>query len=161
MKEIPLTQGKVALVDDEDFPVINSYKWFAHYSKRCGHWYAERNIPNGRGGRKPLGMHRQILGVGDDHEVDHKDRNGLNNQRHNIRQCIRTFNQGNTKVRVDSTSGKKGVNFRAEKGVWRARIQFQKKRIHIGDFYSPEEAAAAYNKAALQYFGEFARINEP
>ena len=159
MKEIVLTQGKVALVDDEDYEYLNQFKWCAHLSKKTGLWYAERGVRIIKGKQFTLGMHRVIMGIMDKTDIDHKDRNGLNNQKINLRICSRTLNEGNSILRKDSTTGIKGVHYHKGHKKYTARIQFKRKRIALGDFKTKQEAAIAYNEAAIKYFGEFARIN--
>lgn len=160
MKEILLTQGKVALVDDEDYERLNAFKWCAHLSKKTGLWYAERGYHKTKNKMFTLGMHREIMGVVSGIDIDHRDRNGLNNQKDNLRTCSRSQNEGNAKLRKDSTTGFKGVSYKKERGKFLARVQFERKRISLGYFVTPEEAALAYNQKAIELFGEFARINQ-
>lgn len=150
MKVIPLTQGKFALVDDEDFDSLVTVKW-----RYMRDGYAARSIRiNGK--QKYEAMHRRIIGISRDdaRHVDHKDGNKLNNQRSNLRICTDAENHRNALLRSDSTSGFKGVS--RSKGRWRACISFEGKQKYLGIFESPEEAHAAYCKAADKYFGEFA-----
>ena len=152
MREILLTQGKIALVDDCDFEYLNQWKWCT--AKDGNTFYAVR-------GRTPsIRMHRIIIErmYGRQFkEIDHKDRNGLNNQRVNLRSVTTADNQHNQKVNKNNTSGYTGV--RCDRGVWRACIQIHGKRRDLGYFNNPLEAAKAYNAAALEHFGEFARLN--
>jgi len=92
-------------------------------------------------------------------EVDHEDRNYLNNQRSNLRLATKSQNQANSNLRIDSTSGYKGVTWHVRIMRWQAKIQVRKTRIFLGYFKTPEEAARAYDKAAKRYFGEFANLN--
>jgi hypothetical protein len=163
MKEIELTQGKVALVDDEDFDYINQWKW---YLAKRGHLsYGVRNYrPTGdRGPHILLLMHRVLLERrGADltgREIDHVDGDGLNNLRSNLRLATRSENSRNSNKRVTSTSPYKGVTYSARHGQWVAQIHIDGKRMHCGYHHTPEEAASAYNRAAVKYFGEFAKIN--
>ena len=156
MKEIPLTQGKASVVDDEDYDELSIFKWFAHKQvKAPGTYYAERNIHTTPGKRKPLAMHIAIMNPPAGYQVDHRDGNGLNNQRYNLRVCVCSQNQANARKRVDCSSGAKGVS--RKHGKWVARIQVNKKRVHLGFFPTVEQAAGAYKTAAKEYFGDFAR----
>ncbi len=160
MKEIKLTKGKVALVDDEDYErVMAMGKWYATTSRKT--FYASRYIP-WNGGRKEVKMHRVILGVCDPKElIDHEDGNGLNNQRNNIRRCTNKDNLRNQGLRKGNTSGFKGVSWDSKSKKWAARIHVNNRvRMYLGLFNCPIEAARAYNAAALIHHGEFARLNE-
>lgn len=158
MKKIPLTQGKFALVDDEDFEYLNQWKWFAH--KRGSGYYATRKEKN-----KQISMHRQIMSVNDISVlIDHRDRNSLNNQRNNLRTASRSQNNANTISRKNSYSKYLGVSLfrktKAGKGKWRASIGKDKKIYHLGYFKTEQQAAIAYNKKALELHGEFANLNQ-
>lgn len=161
MKEIVLTQGKVALVDDEDFERLNQYKWTAVKSKAG--WYAQRKlkVKNKNGYLIKIKMHRQILGLGTLKEdkilVDHKDHNGLNNQKSNLRQATSLQNGANCRNRTDGLSKYKGVNLRG--ATWVARIGVNNQRIYLGSYKTEREAALAYNEAAKKHFGDFAYLN--
>lgn len=157
MREIQLTQGKVALVDDADFDWLNQWKWTA-CQMRSGLWYAGRNATVSPGKRKFLLMHRVISGVDDEREVDHEDGDGLNNRRLNIRVCSQLQNSYNRKHNRNNSSGFKGVR-KARGNNWRSTIYVNQKQIHLGVFTSREDAARAYDVAALEHFGEFAKLN--
>lgn len=162
MKEIKLTKGKVAFVDDEDFERVNCFKWWAVYSRRSDNiWYAKTRMRDT--GEKVVCMHRFVLGLPQNKEsqVDHKDRNGLNNQKSNLRICSGSQNLGNTGLRKNNTSGFKGVSLRSDHKKWRSNISFHKKVIHLGAFETKELAAKAYDEAAKKSFGEFAWLNFP
>ncbi len=163
MKEIVLTQGRVAVVDDEDFYGVNAFKWYVRRT-RHGRWYALRNINVG-GERKTLFMHRFIMGLppAERLEIDHKDCNGLNNCRDNLRWATRAENIRNLQGRCDNKSGLKGVRFvvRGNYRKWEANIKAEGKQVWLGGFATPQEAARAYDSAAIRYYGAFARINYP
>ena len=158
MKKIKLTQGKFALVDDEDFEWLNQWKWYYFPHRKTG--YAERRIRipgNGRK-RKTIRMHRLILDAPDGVLVDHKHGNGLDNRRSEIRLCNRSengFNRGKTK---QNSSGLKGAYWQKQINRWYSRITVYKKDIYLGTFDTAEQATEAYKKAALKYHGEFACV---
>lgn len=151
--EIPLTQGKVAIVDDEDVErVLASGKWGA--SRRADTWYACRDGPRPR--RLKVYMHRVVLGLGpDDPDVDHVDGDGLNNRRSNLRLATASQNLGNQRARAHS-SRFKGV-YRNKQGRWQTQISVEGVKRHLGTFDTEEEAGSVYDAAARSLFGEFAR----
>ena len=148
------------MVDDEDFEVLSKFKWQA---KQCGRtYYAQRayKLPKSRN-TKSFSMHRQLLDLSDPKlVVDHKDGNGLNNCRYNLRVCTIKEISRNRKPNKSSSLGYKGVYFNKEAQKWVAQVMVNLKSIRCGFFDSPEEAAHAYNEAAKLYHGEFARLNE-
>jgi AP2 domain len=155
MKQIPLTKGKFALVDDEDYERLAAMgKW--QCVGRGKKIYAIKMFWK----KKHVIMHRLIMNASDGLEVDHRNGNGLDNQKSNLRVCGCIDNGKNLSKRSDNTSGFKGVNWHKQKSKWRARIQFDFKRIDVGYFDCPIEAARAYNAAALKYHKEFANLNQ-
>lgn len=152
MKEIPLTQGRVVIVDDEDYEGLARYKWHALRSRRT--WYACRDTQG-----KTLYIHRVILGAGVE-QVDHIDGDGLNNQRANLRLCTPSQNHTNAaKYRLSNASSRyRGVS-RNGNG-WRARCGGGNTQHYLGTFASEVEAARAYNEAAKRLYGEFACLND-
>lgn len=164
MKEIPLTQGKVALVDDADFELVSQYKWQADKSVSAGRvcWYAITTIRRADGSRQKLRMHRHILGITDPHtEVDHVDHDGLHNTHENLRVCGRKTNMGNQRVQnVSKSSRYKGVGWHKSIGKWQAYIKVNQTIQYLGCFSSERLAAFSYNQAAKREFGEFAFLNK-
>ena len=160
MKKIKLTQGKYALVDDEDFERLNHYKWFAQRSGNT--FYAVRNITTGKGKQKTISMHRVILslGFGDPQKVDHKNHYGLDNRRDNLRICTHRQNMQNMNPHKNGSSAYKGVWWSKEKQKWLAAIRVNGKLKHLGIFVSEREAAKAYDKAAVELFGNYAQVNK-
>ncbi len=155
MKVIELTQGKVALVDDEDFEQLNRYKWCAN--KNFNNFYALRTVVLKGGRHKTIKMHREILGLADPKIlIDHRDGNGLNNQRENLRICTNQQNRRNSRKRKRTSSQYKGVSFFKRKKKWHARIGINGKLVPLGYFVNEEDAANAYAQAAKKYFGVFA-----
>lgn len=157
MKELSLSQGRVALVDDADFEWLFQWTWCANAGGYT--FYAARNQPiDGR--LKYIRMHRQILGLTDSAiHVDHKDRDGLNNQRHNLRICSRSQNTMNSIGQRTSTSAYKGVSWHKANNKWQAQIGGEQGNIYLGYFLTEEDAARAYDAAAREMFGDFARPN--
>jgi hypothetical protein len=158
MKQIPLTQGKFALVDDEDFEYLNQYKWCAVTKKRKdgneGTFYAITH--------PGIRMHRLIMNAPKELEVDHIDGDGLNNQKHNLRNCTRLQNVLNQKIQQTNkkTSKYRGVLWNGKRN-WRVQIQYKSKVYYLGYFVCEEEAARCWDKKAEELFGEFARLNFP
>jgi len=151
MLEIALTQGKVAMVDDSDFEYLNRHKWYAHRHHRT--WYAVRKV-HGR----YMPMHRALLCPADGVQIDHRDHNGLNNQRENLRIATNAQNQHN-RAEFRGSCSLKGITWNKNSRKWQARIQVNCVRIHLGLFIEPLEAARTYDEAARKYFGEFAYCN--
>lgn len=154
MKEINLTQGKVALVDDSDFEWLNQWTWTALMYKNV--WRARRSER-----RKTIYMHRVILGLTDKNIFcDHKDHNGLNNQRDNLRVATSSDNNSNITSRAGSSSKYLGVHFFKRDQKWCAHIEKAGKKKNLGYFDKEEDAALAYNNAAIEVHGEFANLNK-
>ncbi len=157
MKEIKLTQGKVALVDDEDYEYLDQFKWQA--SKGLHTYYARRNGRLYNGKRITIRMHQEIMHFPDNMLIDHIDHNGLNNQKHNLRVCTILQNQMNATGREDSNSIYKGVCWHKRIQKWRAQIHLNRRQKFLGYYKNEEDAAMAYNKKAKELFGEFAKLN--
>lgn len=160
MKYIKLTQGQVALVDDDDYDSLNAHKWFAAWSKDVQSFYAMRNSPTANGKRRTIRMHIDIMSAKMGDYVDHINHNTLDNRRENLRVCSGSQNRANRRMQVNNTSGFKGVNWLKERGKWQARSRINGKRRHIGLFATALEAAIAYDRAAKDEFGEFALTNQ-
>lgn len=157
MKEIPLTRGYIALVDDEDFKFISQFSWHVHVGKSG--IYAKAWTKRVNGVRLRIRMHKAILPFP---EIDHKDGDGLNNQKDNLRGCTRQQNIHNTKPRLNTISRYKGVGLERKNGKWRVSIKaMDGSRISLGAYFTEEEAARAYDAKAKELFGEFARLNFP
>jgi hypothetical protein len=160
VKEIQLTKGMVALVDDEDFNLVSQFNWCALCRSPGGGMYAVRTIgPKQR--RQHLSLHGFLMGTRDGLEVDHIDLNGLNCQRSNMRWATRSQNLANKRKTAQNTSGYKGVSRRARDRRWIATIYVENRPIYLGSFETREEAADAYDDAARKHYGQFARLNFP
>ena len=158
MKEIKLTQGKVALVDDKDFEYLNQFKWYAGKKKRNFYAYRKKWID---GGQKTIIMHRVIMNTPKGMEADHKDGNGLNNQEYNLRNCTTAQNTKNRRIsKSNNKSGYKGVYWKKSNKTWVAQIKNNYREIYIGCFQTKEGAARAYNEKAVEFYGEFANLNK-
>jgi hypothetical protein len=155
MKEIKLTQGKFTQVDDDDYEYLNKFKWCAAFDGT--NWYAMK-ANNTKEKNSSITLHRFLLGVIKGLGIDHIDGNGLNNQRWNLRRCTHRQNSRNTATKKLCKSRYNGVTVTAYNNFM-SRIGVDYKRIHLGTFKSENEAAIAYNNAAIKYFGEFARLN--
>lgn len=154
MKKIPLTKGYEAIVDDGDYEELSKYKWTA--AEESHNVYAYR-----RADGKSVKMHTVLVGV-PGLEVDHVNRNGLDNRRCNLRACTHGENMRNAAKKMwrgKASSQFKGVRW--AKGRWQARIVVDKKESHLGRFSSEIAAAVAYDQAARVRFGKFARLNFP
>ena len=156
-RTIKLTQGKVALVDKQDFDRVSKLKWSAR--KEGNSWYAKRNTSMKLGKCKTLHLHRFIMNPPNDLEVDHINRDGLDCRRVNMRLATPTQNQHNSRLRSDNTSGYKGVQWNKKCKKWQAGITINSKFVYLGVHTTREEAALAYDKAAQKNFGEYARLN--
>ena len=156
--EISLTKGKVAIVDDQDGPLVMRYRWYAILNK--GTWYARTSLPRVDGIQKHVSMHRLILNATPGQQVDHRDGDGLNNRRCNLRRATQSENNFNRRrLRQVKTSKFKGVCFRPQLNKWYAQIAKHGRVIYLGVFTHEEDAAQAYDGAAATLFGEFAAPN--
>ena len=156
---IPLPGGENAIVDLEDYERISRFKWNINKSRHTSYAVRTTRASEGKRGNHII-MHREILLT--DEAVDHINRNGLDNRRANLRPATRSQNSRNASKRSDNTSGFKGVGIYKPYGNWRARITVETgKRITVGYFKTPLEAAIAYDEAAIKYHGEFASLNFP
>lgn len=161
MKKIPLTHGRFALVDDEDYDELAQFHWRLENTR--GFLYARRyhRFP---GRDSNMSMHRQILKLSDPKIlVDHIDHDGLNNQKSNLRIGGHSINNKNRKANKTSTSKYVGVCRHKRDGVWQAQfgitVNGEKKQFYIGSFDSEEDAAKARDEFAKKYNGGLAYLN--
>jgi hypothetical protein len=159
MVEIPLTQGKIAIVDDCDDDLAN-LGWYATKSRRT--WYAQRNVENARGKMTTTCIHR-IIGarMSIAGQVDHRDRNGLNCSRKNLRPATFAQNAVNKGLKSTNKSGYKGVSWHKHTGRWLARANNHGETVYLGLFDDPILAAQSYDRAIDEYYGEYAVLNFP
>jgi len=153
-RRIPLTRGKFAIVEAQDYYRLVRFRWHAVFNSKT--FYAAR-IERG----KTIKMHREITCGPKDLVVDHVDRNGLNNRRGNLRLCSAAENGRNTGSSARGTSKYKGVHWHRRMRKWAAAIQYNKKVYHIGYFSDEVEAAEAYDKKAREFFGKYGYLNFP
>ena len=160
MKEIKITQNKVVLVDDSDFEWLNQWKWQWKSGDRSIFGYAHRTQRiKGTKSKLHIKMHRLIMQAKEGQFIDHKNGNGLDNRRSNLRLCTLSQNNQNFPLSISNKSGYKGVSWHKGAKRWRVTIKLEKKQKSLGYYHDLKKAAIAYNKGAKQYFGEFARIN--
>ena len=152
--EIPLTQGKVALIDDEDLTLVSGRKWHAMKSRQAI-YAATYDAPS----QKHMKLHRLITNAPANLCVDHINGDALDNRRCNLRLCTNAENIRNQSRQKNNKSGYNGVIWDKSRNRWRAQIQANKKNVNLGMFVDIVDAARAYDMAAKRVFGEFARLN--
>ena len=154
-RKIPLTQGKHAIVDDEDYEFLNQWKWYV-----SDKGYARRNAYIGDRKQKTILMHRVINKTPDGMHTDHVNMNPLDNRKGNLRACSMSQNNMNRRKHGSfRTSSFKGVRFEERINKYRAVICIDGRQTHLGVFAKEEDAAKAYNDAAIVKFGKFAQVN--
>jgi hypothetical protein len=158
-KEIPLTQGQVAIVDDWRYEELNQFKWYATRIPHMKSFYAARYQSILFGKRTTIFMHTVIAGTPKGAQTDHWNHDTLDNREENLRVCTYSENGRNRGKQKNNTSGFKGVT--ADGQRWRARIALDEKYHCIGTYDTPEEAARVYDESAKELHGEFASLNFP
>lgn len=156
MIKIPLTQGQFAVIDAEDALLVSAHKWHADRQPTGFYACASIRLSKKYGDNKTIRMHRLIMNAKEGQIIDHIDGNTLNNCKRNLRFANTSQNGANAERRKRNKSGYKGVSKHAHSKKWQAFI----KTTYLGTFETAEEAAKAYNIAALEHFGEFAKLNQ-
>jgi hypothetical protein len=157
MRKIQLSQGKFALVDDEDFEWLNQWKWcVANYR---GYFYAVRSFTE-NGTNKQVKMHGMVLNVSNPRVfVDHKNLDTLDNRKTNLRKANASQNSANRSAKKKGVSKYLGVAWMKGREKWTVWIKKDGSKKFLGYFKDEKEAANTYNKAAIELHGEFARLN--
>jgi hypothetical protein len=164
VREISLTKGLVALVDDADYELVAAFSWHASRGTKGG-WYARRMV-EGRPHTRYISMHRFLLDEPAGLGVDHRNGNGLDNRRSNLRLATQLQNNRNQRISPDRqwggrrvSSRYKGVTWDKNRSRWTVGVKIAGRRLNLGRFDDEEEAARAYDAAAREHYGEFARLN--
>lgn len=149
MKQLPLKDGKVALIDDEDFEWANQWKWSLR----------SRGYVNRTSGKKTIWLHREIMKTPQGFDTDHINGDKLDNRKLNLRICTHSQNLMNQKLNSKNTSGFRGIVWKPKRKKWQVQIKKNQKIYHGGYFKNKLEAVRVYNIKVKELFGEFARLN--
>jgi AP2 domain len=155
MKELPLGHKMYALIDDEDVGRCLQFSWFI--ARKTNTNYARTKFRKSDGGGSIM-LHNFIMEAYNGEQYDHIDKNGLNNQKSNLRRCTQSLNRASA-LSPGSSSGYRGVRFR--RGAWEVELNTKVKGYYLGRFDNVIDAARAYDRKALELFGEFATLNFP
>lgn len=156
MKYVALSQGQRAIVDDEMFDEISKFNWTFQKAKKDDGYAFRRPTVNGK--RVLILMHREIMKPGDGLEVDHINRNKLDNRKENLRICSTEENLRNRGTQKNNKSGYRGVSWNRNAKKWHAQISIGHRRTHLGYFPDKFEAIGVYNQMAVRYYGPFAGV---
>lgn len=143
-------KGSDSVVDDDIFEFVKNIKW--HLNKAGYICYSKNN--------NKVFLHRLIANTPDGYVTDHINGNKLDNLRSNLRVTTDKYNRINSGMRSDNSSGFRGVWYRKNRKRWQSEIKIDGKKYSLGCYSTPEEAASAYNKKAIELFGTYARLNE-
>lgn len=152
---IPLTQGQFAIVDAQDFEMLNKHKWYALWDPRTKSYRAIRESSRADGGRT-IYMSREIMGNPPGMLIDHRNHETLDNRRKNLRSATVLQNNQNQRLRSDNTSGRKGVSWHKGRLKWQARISINGRETYLDIFADPDSASKAYDVASKIVAGQFA-----
>jgi len=144
------------MVDDEDFYVLKNMTWGLHKVHTMHNSFYARTTISG----KCITMHQFLVNAPKGFQVDHKDGNGLNNQKINLRACTQKQNSANLRKNKRNTAGFKGVHFNRSRNIFQSYITPDGKHIYLGSYKTAQEAAIAYDQAAIEHYGEFACTNK-
>lgn len=159
---IPLSNGMFTVIDLVDYEKISGRKWHALHGWRNKTWYAQCNLYDAdTKAESSCALHRFLMNAASGEMVDHKDGDGLNNRRDNLRIATRSQNSQNSTKRKNCSSQFKGVCWYPPTRKWVGQLRVAGKRIYLGYFQNEQAAARAYDAAAIKYFGEFALLNFP
>jgi hypothetical protein len=156
--------GYIFQIDQEDYDKIRNYPWYGYKStyrlkngekKQCTKYIVAHISANER-----VNLHKLIMNTPVEIRIDHKNGDGLDNRKSNLRICTQSQNQMNKLKNCNNKSGYKGVSWDKTRNKWRSFIMLAGKNKCLGRFNSPEQAALAYNRAATKHFGEFAKLNK-
>ena len=148
---VELTQGKIAIIDTKNVPLIKNYPWYAWFNKNTNSWYAAHKTA-----KRFFWMHRLVLNATKGVFVDHVNHDSLDNRETNLRFCTQSQNHHNQRIRSNNSTGFKGVSFNKQRHGYMALIMVNKKRVELGVFDTAEKAHAAYCEAATRFFEDFA-----
>ena len=145
------------MVDDDDYEYLNKWHWWfnGRYAIK-----EERYGKRSENKKRKYYMHRFLMGAKEGQEVDHINSDKLDNRRENLRLCTRIENAHNKSIQSNNTSGYKGVYWSKAARKWQAYVTIDRKAKYLGLFEDKKDAARAYNQAALNNYGEFAKLNE-
>jgi HNH endonuclease len=157
---IRLSRGLSAQIDEGDYSDLSQFNWFVWVPHNAKHLtYAVRKIRKSDGSYSKELMHRRILKAEPGSTVDHRNGDTLDNRRTNLRFVTASQNSANSRKHKDGSSGFRGVTWHCGNKKWQASVQFQKKRVYVGNFDDKKKAALAYNKKAKELHGDYAKLN--